>query len=286
VAFLQITDTTTLRNWKFTAVGGKSITMYSQCKFTEKGFTAPFLETGVHYTIVVPPVVYSGQAFWITIVVQETGGMTKDDYCGTTSFTSTDAMAKIQGSGMDAYNYTWDSNDAAASCKGAGCTGTCDNGVMVFVQVIMNKIGMQTIVASDITDGSITGLAALMVVGVDVKLFKEKRLTIAASGDTVQFKICWSNYSSASAFSFVITDAVPEGTTYVPDTVTTMDCGSTDGVAMTVSYSTSAVSTPPNGSFTTVPSGTLPGGVRWLRWTMPVVGVQTTGCACFRISVN
>jgi len=124
------------------------------------------------------------------------------------------------------------------------------------------------------------------VVGVDVKLFKEQRLTIAASGDIVKFRICWSNYSSASAFSFIVTDAVPMGTTYVPDNVTAMDCGSTDGVVMTVSYSTSAVALPPNGSFTTVPSGSLPSGVRWLRWSVPMAGVQTTGCACFRVLVN
>jgi uncharacterized repeat protein (TIGR01451 family) len=284
VAFLRLTDIDTSRNWKYTAAGGKAIALYSDCKFTEKGYTAPFLETGVHYTIVVPPVVYSGQAFWITVIVQETGGMTKDDYCGTTSFTATDPTAKIEGSGMDAYNYLWDSNDAAATCKAAGCIGSCDNGVKVFIQVVFTKLGMQTIVASDTTDGSITGLASVMVVGVDVKLTKEQRFTIAASGDTVQFKICWSNYSSASAFTFVITDAVPVGTTYVPEVPSAMSCGSTDGVSLAVAYSTSTTS-PPTGTYTTA-SGMLPTGVRWLRWTAPLVGVQTTGCACFRLSVD
>jgi uncharacterized repeat protein (TIGR01451 family) len=224
-------------------------------------------------------VAYSGIPFWITIIVMDSGGGTKVDYCGTSSFTSTDPAAMIQGSGMDAYNFTWASSSVP-------CNAGSDNGIKIFFSVTFNKLGLQTLVATDVTDGSINGLATFMVVGVDVKLFKEPRLMIAASGDTVRFKVCWSNYSSASAFSFTITDAVPRGTVYVPDNVTAMDCGSTDGVTMKVSYSTSAVALPPNGSFTTVPSGSLPSGVQWLRWEVPVVGVQTTGCACFRISVD
>jgi len=174
------------------------------------------------------------------------------------------------GVGLDTYNYTW--------------VPATDQGVHIFLNVTFNDLGLQTIVASDVTDGSIVGLAAFMVVGVDVKLFKEQKLTIAASGDTVRFRICWSNYSSASAFTFVITDAVPVGTAYVPEVPSVMNCGSTDGVTMTVAYSDS--STPPT-SWTTVSSGIVGGAAtRWLRWTVPVTGVQTTGCACFRVSVN
>jgi uncharacterized repeat protein (TIGR01451 family) len=246
---------------------------------TEKGYTSPFMTTGTHYVIVVPQVVYAGQPFWLTLIVVDATNVTMNDYCGTTSFTATDPGAKIEGFGMDTYNFTWSSLVA--------CTAAPDeNGVKIFYNVIFNTLGMQSLVASDIYDGSINGLASLMVVGVDVKLTKEQRFVIAASGDTVQFKICWSNYSSASGFTFVITDAVPVGTAYVPEVPSAMNCGSTDGVAVTVAYSIATQATPP-AAFTTGSVGVqLPVGVRWLRWTVPIIGVETTGCACYRLSVN
>jgi len=149
----------------------------------------------------------------------------------------------------------------------------------------MNRLGLQTIVGIDTTDGSITGVAALQVVGADVKLWKEPKLSVVASSDTVRFKVCWSNYSSASAFTFVVTDAVPVGTTYVPEaSAAALDCGSTEGLGMSVSYSTlSSASMPGAASFTT---GNPVAGTRWLRWTVPYAGIQITGCACFRVTVN
>ncbi len=274
------------RNWKITSVGGViAVAHQIHCQLAEKIYTAPFLNQGVHYTIIAPPTAFAGQSFWITVLVSSTGGATQTDYCGTTSFTSTDPTAQMSGVGMDTYNYTWDSNDVAAACKGAGCVNGCDNGVAVFVNVTLTKLGLQTIVAADTIDGSITGLGTIMVVGADVRLSKQPQLSIAASGDTVQFRVCWSNYSSASAFSFVITDAVPMGTTFVPEAGTaTFNCGSTDGVAVdvTASGSTSAVM-PPAASFA---AGNPPLGTRWLRWTVPMAGVQTTGCVCYRITVN
>ena len=290
VAFLKHTGLAwgSRRNWRYWldpgGTQGSLMAQYMQCKGPEKFFSAPFVFAGTHYEIVTPPVAYAGQDFWITVLVLNVGGSTKTDYCGTTSFTSTDPSSVIQGSAMDTFNYTWDSNVASATCVGAGCVGTCDNGVRIFVQVRFNRLGMHTIVAADIADGSILGLATFMVVGEDVKLFKEPRLGTAASGDTVMFRICWSNYSSGSAFTFVITDAVPQGTAYVPEVPSVMDCGSTDGVGLTVAQSTSTSVPPP--SYTTVTSGSLPVGVRWLRWTVPIVGVQTTGCACYKLSVD
>jgi len=253
-------------------VTGSLITQFQQSAPSEKAFTAPFVETGTHYELILPPTVYSGENFWFTIVVVESGGDTMTTYNGITSFTSTDSKAQLGGMGMDLYNYTW---------TGAGVGK--DNGVKIFVNVIFNKLGLQTIVAGDTADGSIVGVGTIMVVGVDVKLYKEQRLTIAASGDTVQFKICWSNYSSASAFTFVITDAVPMGTTYVPETAAAMSCGSTDGMTITVGYSSDP--TTPATTWATA-SGMLPTGVRWLKWTVPYAGVQTSGCACFKVSVN
>jgi hypothetical protein len=274
------------RNWHITSAAGNSmIGQYIQCNDSQKGYTAPFLVSGTHYNIIVPPVVYSGQSFWITVVVVDATSSTMLDYCGTTSFTSTDPAAKIESAGMDGYNYVWDSNEVTATCKGAGCVGSCDNGIKMFFNVTFTKLGLNAIVGIDIFDGSITGLGSFMVVGTDVKLFKEPRLVIAASGDTVQFKICWSAYSSASAFTFVITDAVPRGTTYVPEVASAMMCGSTSGVAAMVAYSPTASASPP-ATFTSVPSAAPPAGLSWLRWTVPVVGVKTTGCACFRVSVN
>jgi uncharacterized repeat protein (TIGR01451 family) len=134
-------------------------------------------------------------------------------------------------------------------------------------------------------DGSIVGVAAITVVGVDVRFVKEPRLVVAASGDTVQFKVCWSNYSSASAFTFVITDAMPMGTTFVPEAgVSALTCGGTDGITLGVAYTTLASPTMPGAaSFT---GGNPVAGTRWLRWTVPYAGVETTGCACYRARID
>ncbi len=287
VSFLSFTSIANTRHvYKLNVlVGGAVVCQYQQCKVTEKGFTAPFVESGTHYVIIAPPVVFSGSSFWITVVVLQQGGTTMADYCGTTSFTSTDSSAKIGGTGMDAYNYTWDSNDPAASCKAAGCANGCDNGVAIFLNVTMTKLGLQSIVAIDTIDGSITGVTAIMVVGADVKLTKQPPLSIQASGDTVQFKVCWSNYSSASAFSFVMTDAVPMGTSFVPEATTgAFNCGSTDGVTVETAYSAATTATIPAAASFTV--GLPPLGTRWLRWTVPMAGIGTTGCVCYRVSVN
>jgi uncharacterized repeat protein (TIGR01451 family) len=251
---------------------------YIQCNLSQKGYTAPFLVTGTHYAIIAPPVVYSGQSFWITVVVLDATGSTKDDYCGTTSFTSTDPSAKINGTGMDAFNYTWSNNIVP-------CNAGTDNGVRIFINVTFTKLGLSAIVAMDLNDGSITGVGVINVVGADVKLFKEPKLSVAASGDTVRFKVCWSNYSSASAFTFVITDAVPVGMTFVPEAaVTALDCGNTDGAVLAVSASTLNTGTMPTAA--SFAAGNPVAGTRWLRWTVPVTGVQTSGCACYRASVN
>jgi uncharacterized repeat protein (TIGR01451 family) len=179
---------------------------------------------------------------------------------------------------MDGFNFTWESSGPPV-CG----TSPYDNGVHLFINVSLTKLGNQTIVASDAFDGSIVGLTTVNVVGADVKLFKEPRLTVAASGDTVTFKVCWSNYSSASAFTFVVTDAIPMGTTFIPEVASTgLNCGSTDGVAMNVAYSTLTQAAPPTAWTTANPVA----GTRWLKWTMPMAGVQTTGCACYRVQIN
>jgi len=281
VAFMELTDPARKRNYEATVLTpslGSVIGLVNGCMPREKGYTSPFLSAGAHYTIIAPAVVYVGESFWITVIVATELGGTKTDYCGTTSFTSTDPGAKIEAQAMDSFNFTWTSV--------LGCSAVPnENGVKVFVNVSMARLGTHTLVAGDSTDGSITGLTTLMVVGVDVKLTKEPRISLAASGDTVKFRICWSNYSSASAFTFVVTDAVPTGMTFVPEAaVSALDCGSTDGVGLGTSYSTTASAAVPGAaSFT---SGNPVAGTRWLRWTVPMAGVQTTGCACFRATVN
>jgi uncharacterized repeat protein (TIGR01451 family) len=180
---------------------------------------------------------------------------------------------------MDAYNFTW------TSSKGACNTSPNENGVYVFVNVSFSRLGMQTLVASDTTDGTITGLATIMVVGADVRFEKSPRLAVNASADTVQFRVCWSNYSSASAFTFTITDAVPMGTTFLPEAGTwAFNCGSTDNVPVVTSYSTATTPTVPVAASWVTANPVA--GTRWLRWTVPMAGVQTTGCACFRVTVN
>jgi uncharacterized repeat protein (TIGR01451 family) len=289
VSFREITAAkgvgTLRRNWKITSVAagnqGDLIAQYICSNVGEKFYTAPFLQRGVFYDIQGPPTVYAGQSFWITVVVVDSGGGTKEDYCGTTSFTSTDPKAQLESANMDTFNYTWHSS------KGA-CSGSPDNlGVHVFVNVTFDKIGMQTMVAADVMDGTIVGLATFMVVGVDVKFWKEPKMSIQASGDTVTFKVCWSNYSSASAFTFTITDAVPMGTSYIPDSANAALCGATDPITATLAYSTSTSPTPPAGNFTTVSGASSPPvGTRWLMWAVPYTGVQTTGCLCYRVTVD
>ncbi len=274
IAFVALSQPATTRNYKISVMPnpaqGNVVCQYIQCTASEKGWTAPFLQQGVHYEIIAPAMVFSGQTFWITIVVKDVGGTTKTDYTGTSSFTSTDPNAKILGTPMETTNYTW-----------TGCPGTC--GVHIFMLVTLTKLGMQTIVAQDTVDGSINGLTAILVVATDIKLSKTPRLTIGASGDTVSFRVCWSNYSSASAFTFVITDAVPTGTTFLPEAGTAaFDCGNTRGVAPIAAYSTATSTTPPAAFTEANPAA----GSRWLRWTIPSAGVNTTGCICYRVTVN
>jgi len=289
VAFIGFAAPARKRNIRMTrlaaGVSGDVLCIYNSGNEENPGLTAPFLQQGVHYVIVAPQVVYAGQPFWITVIVQDTGGDTKTDYCGVTSFSSTDPAAMIQGVGMDGYNYTWDSNIAGAPCAGAGCSGLCDNGVKMFFNVRMDRLGMQTLVAADMGDGSVSGLGAVLVVGADVKLQKEPKFSVAASGDTVRFKVCWSNYSSASAFTFVMTDAVPVGLTFLPEaSVAGLNCGNTDGTPLSVAYATTASATMPGAaSFT---GGNPVAGTRWLRWTVLYAGVETTGCACYRATIN
>ena len=243
----------------------------------EKGYTAPFLQTGVHYAIILPATVFSGQSFWMTVLVLQQGGATKTDYCGTTSFTSTDPATKIENTAMQSYDYTWPSS------IGAGCNGgAAVNGVKLFFNVTLYKLGLQSIIGIDTIDGSISGVAATMVVGADIKLVKTPSLTVGASGDIVQFRVCWSNFSSASGFTFVITDAVPVGTTFLPEAGTAaFDCGNTRGVLPLVAYSTAASVTPP-----AMTDGNPVAASRWLRFTIPQAGVYTTGCVCYRVTVN
>lgn len=283
IAFTPLSDAATFRNWKITVLPnpaqGNVVCQFIDCTASEKGWTAPFLQEGVHYEFIAPPTVFIGQSFWMTIIVKDVGGTTKLDYCGTTSFTSTDPAAKIESTAMDVYNFTWSS----ATCNNNGALPD-ENGIRIFVNVTLTTLGMQTIVGQDTTDGSINGLTAILVVATDIKLTKVPVLSIAASGDTVQFRVCWSNYSSASAFTFVITDAVPMGTVYVPEAMTAMDCGNTKGQPLTVAYSTAtSAGVPAAASFT---NGAPIAGTRWLRWTLPYAGVNTTGCACYRVTVN
>jgi len=252
-----------------------AIAMYTHCQPSHKFVTAPFLATGVHYDIIAPAFAYIGQNFWITIVVVNAGGGTKTNYSGTTSFSSTDPGAKIQATPMDTYNYTW--------------IPATDNGVKIFVNVTMTRLGLVTIVASDILDGSIMGLTSIQIVGADVKLEKFNKLSVAASGDTVQFRICWSNYSTATAYSFTITDAVPRGTDYVPELSNNAVCGQNGPAtaAVTLALAVSSSTTPPNAAFTTIAAGTSGSNTaRWLRWTVRDVYVNSTGCVCFKVVVN
>lgn len=266
--------------------GGAGIALYNMCMATEKGYTSPFVQTGVHYLLVVPPVVYAGQSFWITVVVVNQTNTTETEYCGTTSFTSTDPTAKIESTNMETYNYAWDSNDPAATCLGAGCTNGCDNGVKLFFNVTFNRLGQHAIVAVDTLDGSITGYATFVVVGADIKLEKSPRFATAASGDTVRFRICWSNYSSASGFSFTINDAVPVGMSFLPEAGTwALNCGGSGAApVLAVAYSTATTPTlPAAASFV---QANPVAATRWLRWTVATIGINQTGCACFRVQVQ
>ncbi len=239
---------------------------------------APAPGLSVSYQIIAPPTVGCGAPFWITVVVLDVSGVTRVDYCGTIAFTSTDPAARIEGLAMGAYTYTWTSSLA---CSGA----PNDNGVKLFVNVVLPSPGPQTITAVDTIDGSITGLLSVMVVCADVKLWGSPASVMAETGQTVRFRACWSNYSTGSAFAFTITDPVPLGASFVPEaSIANLDAGNTAGVPLTVGYSTSPTPTaPPADSFVT---GNPVAGTRWLRWTAPLAGVGTTGCGCFRVKVQ
>lgn len=267
------------RNWAFESTGGiMAVCIANACALHQKMFTAPFVAQGIHYRLIMPPVVYAGQEFWITVVVAESAGGTKDDYCGITAFTATDPLAEIEGMPMADFNYSW-TNDIVP------CGLGFDNGVKVFAGVVMQKLGLQNIIAADTVDGSIVGLGVTMVVGVDLKLTKDPYYSTLASGDTVQFRICWSNFSSASALELVITDAVPKGTQYLPADPAAHLCGGTYGDLTDVTVAYSTTDNQP-ASFQTMAgpvSSPLP---TWLRWTVPVIGIKTTGCVCFEAMVN
>ena len=170
---------------KVTAKGeqGSMVAQYHQCMYDEKFLSAPFVESGVHYNIYAPAVVYMGQSFWLTVVVAGPAGGTQTDYCGTIDFTSSDSRAIF---GNDLYGWT---SDAVGCSSGS----PSDNGVHLFLNVVFNTLGPHTIVANDTVDGMITGLASLKVIGAAVNLTKEPTLVLASSGETVQFRICWSN---------------------------------------------------------------------------------------------
>ncbi len=269
------------RNYEISVVNpemGNVIALYNCCHAKEKGYTAPFLATGRHYEILAPAVAYLGQPFWITVVVTGAVGGTETDYCGTSAFTSSDPLAQIEGVPMALFNYDWTSEFNPECATGS------DNGIKIFGGVILNELGIKNISVFDTTDGSVTGLAAIMVVGINLKFSKEPKMHVASSGDEVQFRICWSSYSSASALEFTVTDAIPKGTTYVQDLLANHLCGATDGLAgASVAFST-ADNQP--GSFQPLPAGGTSQDVKWLRWTIPQVGVDTTGCVCFKVRVD
>lgn len=261
------------RVWQFKRQGpvrGEMMAMYHERRYTEKFFTAPFVATGIHYDVIAPAVVYAGDDFWITVAVILGVGGTKTDYAGISSFTSTDPLASIMTEAMGSYDYPWT---------------LADEGVKVFVPVTMESVGFQSIVINDTLDGSITGITTVRVVGVDVKFFKEPRSAVAASGDTVQFKICWSNFSSGSALEFVITDAVPGSMRYLQEDPLYNFCddGTYGRPAGTAAFS-STDSNPL--SFSDIPAGGTSATVTWLRWTVPMVAPRTSGCACFKAVVD
>jgi len=269
------------RNWRINVLAngneGDVIMVMNYCAAGEKMYTSPFMVMGTHYEIIAPPVVYIGQNFWITVLVLDSTNTLVTTYDGTTGFTSTDPNANLESTSLGGYTYDW-----------AGTEG----GSKIFFDVTMSQLGINSIVAYDTIDGSITGIATLMVIGVDVKLIKEPKFSVQASGDTVTFNICWSNYSSASAFQFVINDAIPNGTGYEPDPASAAFCDPpTNPVGYSMAYATTASSTiPPKASWTDIggsASGTSPPTTTtWLRWTIDEIGIFTSGCLCFRVTVD
>ncbi len=273
LSFMRESDPITKRNWIMSLPNpdqGSVIAIYNMCMASEKGYTNPFVRTGTHYVIVAPQVVYSGQKFWITVAVLDASNATETTYAGTSGFTSSDSLSVLEAQNLGNYTYVWDGTEF---------------GTKIFAEVSFNNLGLQSLIAYDQDDGTITGLTRVIVVGADVKLTKEPPLQVAATGDTVQFRICWSNYSSASASGLTITDAIPKGTTYLQDNADAHLCGGTYGPLTGATVAFSTTNNLP-GSFQQMPlTGTsLP--VTWLRWTIPDIYVKTTGCACFKVLVQ
>ena len=76
-----------------------------------------------------------------TIVVDQ-GNTTKTDYCGTSSFTATDPLARIENTNMDSYNFTW---SAAATCNVA----PNEDGFKVFVNVTFTGVPLASVVSPE-----------------------------------------------------------------------------------------------------------------------------------------
>lgn len=107
------------------------------------------------YEVIAPPTMFAAENAFITVVVHDAQGGIKADYCGTSSFSSTDPAAKIENVAMDVYNYTWSSSVAPGTCG----VPPFPNGVKIF-KVLFDTLGSQVITVVDtynlVTPGTAT----------------------------------------------------------------------------------------------------------------------------------
>lgn len=111
---------------------------------------------------------------------------------------------------------------------------------------------------------------------------------IAGQGDTVQFRIGWSNVDTDTEFAVSVTEAVPPSMVFVPEPASSMICGNSSPSSIAVAYSTLVTGSPPPISFwtTLLPAGSPPAGATWLRWSVTTLAIGTAGCGSYRMTVN
>jgi len=160
------------------------------------------------YRIDAPAVAVSGVPFWITVTAVDGAANTWTDYCGTSSFTSTDdPLALVNGVAMDAYNYTWHSSLTCPSAPNP-------NGTWGFL-VTFFKPGFSCVFIQDTVFPAASGFFCV-VVGtppappvLSVSAVKTLEPVFPWSGGPVTYGIVVANTGAATITDLTVVDTIP-----------------------------------------------------------------------------
>ncbi len=149
------------------------------------------------YRIAAPPSHFTTEDFWVTVVVLDVAGTTRADYCGTTSFTSTDPLALINGVPMGSFTFAWSSSLACSSPPD-------EDGITGF------WIRLPSAHSSDFLNlrdaGTPVTLGGQSIAqGIPLVTWETATPSVAKAGDLVEYRISFSNESNVSGWSVMIT---------------------------------------------------------------------------------